>query len=202
MTCIRNIIFTIFFFFIYFVLEYPPTSSAVCFRALGTSLNVRNTAVSLRAGSQNMRNPCSARLIGSSLLSDFHTPITRNPQTTWAEAEPVNLRRFAVGSVWRVVLEKLCAAVPAAAGRELLPRPPPPRHHFTDGPTEQRARLTHFIHSNPTDSYTRCLILSAHLSPSLRSAHVCKHLAEFLTWHYRWNLSQISWIYFIHPKSP
>lgn len=62
--------------------------------------------------------------------------------------------------VWRVVLEKLCAAVPAAAGRELLPRFPPARHHFTDGPTEQRARLTRFIRSDPTDSTPGVLYLA------------------------------------------
>lgn len=114
-------------------------------------------------------NPCSARLIGSSLLSDFHTPITRNPQTTWAEAEPVNLWRvspsgqsLACGSGKAARCSSRCRWT-----RELLPRPPPPRHHFTDGPTEQRARLTHFIRSNPTGSTRGVLYLALLSRPEL-----------------------------------
>lgn len=64
-----------------------------------TSLNISNIpAEPSRAGSQNMRNPHSAPLIGSEFtrlrLSHSHYPERKNkPPTTWAEAEPVSLRR-------------------------------------------------------------------------------------------------------------
>lgn len=154
-----------------------------------------------------MRNPCSARLIGSRLLSDFHTPITRNPQTTWAEAEPVNLRRvsppgqsLACGSGKAVRCSSCCRWTRDASQ---APAASTPFHRWSDG---AESALNTFYMLEAYRQYTGCLILSAHLSPSSCSAHVCKHLAghlaESLTWRCRWNLSQISWICFIHPKSP